>query len=216
MITISQLVEEHLKDSPFIEEALSQDLINLSSLARQLQPTIQKKLYKDIQLGAIVMALKRKSRHFKNRRLVSDLRQLIITDITVRSNIIEYTFVNSDTLIDCQSKLWHFLNSQNQAFFTFSQGVFETTLFVSGNLEQTIEDIFKNEKYKNKIKGLSSITLILPEEAITIPGVYYNILKKLAWNGINFIEVVSSFTELTIFLENKNVEMAFSVLKNNP
>lgn len=215
MITISQLIDEQLKDSPFIEEALSQDLINLSSLARQLQPIIQKRLYKEIQTGAIVMALKRKVVNLKDKKFTNNLKQINIMDLTVRSNIIEYTFINSDTLIDCQSKLMHFLNSQSQSFFTFSQGVFETTLFISGNLEEIVDDIFKNEKCKNKIKGLSSITLILPEEAITIPGVYYNILKKLAWNGINFIEVVSSFTELTIFLENMNVERAFSALKNN-
>ncbi|MBI3366167.1 hypothetical protein HY041_00875 [Candidatus Roizmanbacteria bacterium] len=39
------------------------------------------------------------------------------------------------------------------------------------------------------------------------------LLKSLAWMGINVIEVVSSYTELTIVLENKDVDRAFSVLK---
>ncbi len=59
MITVPEVVEEMVKESPFLEEALEADLINLSSLARQMQKEIQKKLYKDIQIGAIVMALKR-------------------------------------------------------------------------------------------------------------------------------------------------------------
>ena len=65
---------------------------------------------------------------------------------------------------------------------------------------------------KKKITNLSSITILIPEAALEIPGVYYTILKKLAWGGVNFIEVVSSFTELTIFIEQKNVERAFGLL----
>ena len=61
---------------------------------------------------------------------------------------------------------------------------------------------------------LSAITIILPKEAVFVPGVYYSVLKALAWEGINFVEVVSSYTELTIILQNSNVDRAFSVLKN--
>ena len=64
------------------------------------------------------------------------------------------------------------------------------------------------------MKDLSAITLILPKEAVFVPGVYYSVLKALAWEGINFVEVVSSYTELTIILQNSNVDRAFSVLKN--
>ena len=53
----------------------------------------------------------------------------------------------------------------------------------------------------------------ISEEALEIAGVYYSILKSLAFEGINFMEVVSSFTELTIFLRSEDTEKAFGVLK---
>lgn len=59
MITIPEVVAELVSKKPFLEEGLSRGLINLSALARELQPQIEKRLYKNVQTGAIVMALKR-------------------------------------------------------------------------------------------------------------------------------------------------------------
>lgn len=214
MITIPQLVEEFVHKSPFLEEVLSKGLINHSALARQLKPQIDKRLYKDVQIGAIVVALNRlvlKLRPKKNT--VSHILENL-GDITLRSNITSYTYANSATLRAKQAKLLEDIASIPNSFVTVTDGVFETAFFVSTHVGSYIDRSFSSEKLKSKIEGLSSITIVIPEEAISVPGVYYSILKKLAWEGINFIEVVSSFTELTIFLENKNVERAFSALKH--
>ena len=42
MITISQAVEAIIKVKPFISDALSDGLINISALARQIQPEIDR------------------------------------------------------------------------------------------------------------------------------------------------------------------------------
>ncbi len=44
-------------------------------------------------------------------------------------------------------------------------------------------------------------------------GIYGNILKALAWEGINVSEVVSTLKELTIVLEEKLIDAAFSIIK---
>ena len=46
------------------------------------------------------------------------------------------------------------------------------------------------------------------------PGVHYTILKQLAWNDINLVEAVSTYSEFTIILERDVVDRAFSVLMN--
>ncbi len=214
MITVPELVEEYVKRSPYLEESLAHGLINLSSLARLIQPQIRKKLLKDIQLGAIVMALKRlaNKKYPEDSKLASILQNL--GDITVRSNLIEYTFSNSSTLAFKQSLLFQYIAQEKISFLAVTDGVFESSMFVSSNLEEQIEKIFNDEKLLHKISALSSITIVIPKEAVYVPGVYYSILKCLAWEGISFVEVVSSFTELTIFIESKNVDQAFSVLKS--
>ena len=55
MISISDALEEIIKNYPFIEEGLSRDLINYSAFAREVKPQIEKRLYKNIKEGAIVI-----------------------------------------------------------------------------------------------------------------------------------------------------------------
>ncbi len=213
MITIPEIVEDLVQSSPFLEETLSQGLINNSALARNLKPEIEKRLLKDVQLGAIVMALNRLSKQmsFSNSKLDNLLNKL--GDISIRSNIVSYTFENSSTLTQNQAKLIQKSANTPHSFLTITDGVFETAFFASKNLSEEIEKLFAEERLKIKISDLSSITIVIPEEALHISGVYYSILKKLAWEGINFVEVVSSYTELTIFIEDEKIDKAFSALK---
>lgn len=214
MITISQLVEESVLKSPFLEEGLARGLINYSALARQLKPLFEAKLYKNIEVGSIIMALKRFSKKLASRtdpRLSEVLKNL--TDFSVRSNIVSYTFANSSSIGVSQQKVMLAAKSIPNSFLTITDGIFETAFFASANIENILNNELRNESLKNKQSGLSSLTIIIPKEALEIPGVYYSILKSLAFEGINFMEVVSSYTELTIFLKSADTEKAFSILK---
>lgn len=213
MITVPEATEEIVKQSPFLEEALSEGLVNLSSLARKLKPQLEAKLYKKVSSSSIMMALKRLSPKLKRGSNKGE-SEIKVSDITVRSNLVEFTFENSPTLASKQERLQEEVEGEKNLLLTFTHGVYETTIFASERIEDKIEGLFRGEHLRSKFKNLSSITLILPKESVFTPGIYYNILKILAWQGINFVEVISSFTELTIFLESKEVDKAFSVLKN--
>lgn len=219
MITIPEIVEESIKNTPFLEEAIASNLVNLSSLARQIKPVIQQALDqkslrdRPVTTGAIVMALKRLKDKLTQK--TTPIKQILsgITDISVKSSLTEYTFSNSPTLINKQAKLLQVVLKEQNVFLTMTDGIYETSLFISSSKESTVDIIFQDERLKRKLSGLSSVTIILPEEITYVPGVYYSILKALAWEGISFVEVLSSFTELTIFIEEARVDKAFSALK---
>src|SRR3989339_132815 len=195
MITIPEIVEKIVKNSTFLEEGLNKKIINLSALSRIIKPEIEKELYKKVKNGAITMALKRLSNkldHKKNTKKIFSNTPNII----VRSNLIEITFANSQSL-----------TTNHQKFF-------ETTLIASEELESVIKKIYQDEKVIIKIMNLSSITIKLPKENIDISGVYYFILKPLAWEGINITEVVSTTHEITLIFREKDIDRAFIVLKS--
>ena len=52
----------------------------------------------------------------------------------------------------------------------------------------------------------------LDKENIEISGIYYYLLKKLAWKGINIVEVISTTNEFTIILNDADVEIVFNLL----
>ena len=97
MISVSQAVEQIVKGNPFLGDALGKGIINHSSLARIIKPQIEKTLFKDIQEGSIVVALNRLSKKFKKIEAEQNKLQGL-GDLTVRSNLVDYTFLNSPTL----------------------------------------------------------------------------------------------------------------------
>jgi len=217
MVTIPEVVEEIIKNKPFIEEALAEGVVNLSSLSRKIQPEIESRVHKQVKLGAIVMALKRLTPSL-NPQMDKSIRYMFnnLGDIIVRSNIIDFTYRNSDSLIERQKELFRLIDQRKNKdiFCTFSQGVYETTLVSSALIEKEIENIFREEFLITKIKDLSSITVNLPDRNQEISGIYYFFFKKIAWAGVNILEIVSTTHEFTFVLNDKDVDAAFSIVKN--
>ncbi|WP_291137088.1 aspartate kinase [Flavobacterium sp. UBA7663] len=215
MKTISSVVEQYIKSKPFLLSSLSQGIINLTSLARIMMPELEAHLGKDVKQGAVVMSLKRLSEEldFKINYKISKVLKNI-GEITVRSSLTDFTYVISDTLLDNQAKLISEINKQQDIFYTSSRGVNETNIVISASVELLIESIFKNEKLTHKIENLSSITVKLPQENISTPGVYYYIFQRLAWEGIIIHEVISTTNEFTIIVSDDQIDVAFKVIKD--
>ena len=177
MKTISSAVEDYIKSKPFLVSALTQGIINLTSLARIMNKDIKSVMNKDVRNGAIVMALKRLSSDFEFRSSLKIVRTLRnIGDITVRSSLIDYNFKTSPTLLTSQSKLMAEISNDRDNFYTSSRGVNECNVVVSSNLAELVESCFFNETCIHKEKELSSISVKLPIENVSVPGIYYCLL----------------------------------------
>ena len=215
MKTISAAVEAYIKGKPFLQSALSQGIINLTSLARQIRPEIEDQLGKDVRSGAIVMALKRLSDQLEFRsthRILKVLKN--IGEITVRSSLTDYTFRVSDSILQNQMRLLEKVHQQRDVFYTSSRGVEELNIVVSSSLNEVVEEYFRFEICKQKAENLSSITVKLPAENVAVPGIYYFIFQRLAWEGIVLYEVISTTNEFTILVHDQQVNSAFSVIKD--
>lgn len=215
MKTISECVAEIITNSPFLEEALAQDIINLSSLSRKLQPKIEEKLKKKVQTGAVVMALKRLSPTL-SPTLGNQIPDIIkgLGEIIVRSNLCDFTYKNSRSLMDKNTKLMSLIDRNQDSFFALSQGVYETMFIVSESYVPEVEGIFAGEDLLLKTTDLSAVTIKLPKENINISGVYYYILKQIAWEGIAIKEIVSTTNEFTLIIDDQYIDQTFSILKN--
>jgi len=211
MITVPEATEELIKQSPFLEEALSDKLLNLSALARELKPQLEERLFKNVSPSSIMMALKRLEEKLSKKK--DSPKRINILNITVRSNLLAVTFSNSPTLLHKQEELLSLTKEERDIFITFTRGVYETTILASSSLEKDITRILSGEHRKKEFKNISSISLTLSEDTVETPGVYYNLLKILTSQGINLIELFSSYTELTLVLQSEDIDKAFSILK---
>lgn len=199
---------------PFLEEALSRDIINFSALAKDLNPTISELLRKPVKDGAITMALRRYQPPVdieNSNRLKSVFKNL--GDITVRSNLSDFTFQNSKTLINSHSKVLEKIHKNNQLFYAFTRGIFESNIIISSSEKDSIFGVFKKETLLGLKDSLSAISINLPEGNSKIVGLYYQIFKRLAWENVTLYEVISTTNEFTILVEDHLVDKAFSVIK---
>ena len=198
-----------------MQSALAQGIINLTSLSRIVKAEIEDELGKDIRNGAIVMALKRLSDDLEFRathKIIKVLKN--IGEITVRSSLTDYTFLVSNTILVQQAKLLEAVNQNQDVFFTSSRGVNEINIVISNVMDKTVEELFKDEKGTQKAEDLSSITVKLPAENVSVPGIYYFIFQRLAWEGIVLYEVISTTNEFTILVNDEQVDIAFKTIKD--
>ena len=215
MKTISSVVEDYIKAKPFLLSALSQGIINLTSLSRNMLPELQYELGKEVKQGAIVMALKRLSEDLDfrlNHKIVKVLKNL--GEITVRSSLSDFTFAVSDTILNKQAELISEINNYADIFYTSSRGVSETNIIISESVSHLVDKHLEGEKLLHKFDNLASITVKLPKDNVSTPGVYYFIFQRLAWEGIIINEVVSTSYEFTILVNDQDVDIAFKVIKD--
>ena len=215
MKTISSIVENYIKTKPFLLGALSQGIINLTSLSRNMMVELESEFGKEVKQGAVVMALKRLSVDLDfrlNHKIIKVLKNL--GEITVRSSLSDFTFAVSDTILSKQVSLMSEISNHKDIFYTSSRGVSETNVIVSDSVSHLVYKHFAEEKLLNKFDNLASITVRLPKENVTTPGIYYFIFQRLSWEGITINEVISTSFEFTILVDDDVVDVAFKVIKD--
>ena len=211
MSNVSKIIEKEISSSPFLEESIAEDLINISSLARMLKPKVEAELGKEVKTGALVMAINRmqfEKFHEINGKIEEFMNSL--GDIIIRSNLNDYAFKNSPTLAQAQMKLIEASSDLIDGFCTVSQGVYESNIVVIKSLSDKVDELFADEIQLFKMEDLSSVTLRLPE--FNVPGAYYFLLKKIAWENINIFEIISTTNEITLVVKNQDIDRVFSLL----
>lgn len=212
MKTVAQVVEEVLERSPFLLEALSEGVANNAQVARKIRPQVEEVLYEEVSDASVAMAVHRLAKQFKKPSYGTHMLKKL-HDLTVRSNLVEFIFENSSDSSGLLAAIAKNAQGKNSSFLNFSRGINESMLIVSSDLEAHALRTLKNLRGLRIQKGLSAITMRLPDESLQVPGVYHPILKALAFEGINLIEVMSVLTEFSVVIADKDVNHAFAVLK---
>lgn len=211
MITVPEVVKTIVSRSPYLTDALERNIINLSELARQILPEVEEKTMKDVQVGSIVMALKRMQPQIEGKP--NGIRIESEPEIIVRSNLFEVTVRNSELTSERQKNILQLAGGNTSLFTTITHGVFETTIIASNEVRQEVYTQINRESIISELSALSSITIKYAQNIIDTPGVYAQVLKQLAWHGISLTEVVSTYSELTLIVTSDVVSDAFSVIK---
>jgi len=213
-MNVATAVRKYIDSHPFVEEGLSDGIINYLGLARKILPEIESQCEKSVREGAIVMALKRLSPSYYYQ-VSAGIRKFLhrLGQFTVRYDIYDYTFQNSPSLIEQQGQIFKHVASDPDLFYSFSQGLRESTIVSSKKLHETISTYLRTENMITHKKDLAALTIVLPKDNTEISGIYYFIFKELAWQDINVVEVISTTNEFTLVVDQKDVEESFRLVR---
>lgn len=213
MLSIANKVEQLVSESAFLTEGIALGLINLSELARQLRPQLESDLWKPVGQAAVVMALRRISERLPQQ----GISQPIVLaprmgELTTRTDLTISTYRMSDSSNECQRQLLALAEPYPGTFVTVTRGVHEVLVVCSRALVHMVDEAFGSERLLARVESLTALTLRLNPETRKTPEVYHAVLKKLAWDKISVVNMMCTFSELTILLEQSQTGAAFSVL----
>ena len=212
MVTISHIVENIIKRRPLLQEAILNNIVSYAALAEQLSPEIEKELNKKINHSAVVMAVRRNSEKiinsFKKKKFDYN------AEIIMKSNLFDVSVAKSSNLLKNLKDIYNIVNYEKGDTLNIIHGNYEISIIISSRYKDKLMNILKNEKIINKEENLCSLTLNFSEDYFDTPGVISEITRRLAWENINLIEIVSTYTELTFIISKKEVNLAYNSLQN--
>ena len=185
------------------------EFLNLRAFAKQIRPEVEKKTFKPVKIGTIVVAL---SRIKNSQNEIEPIKPIIkLDELSIKSPISDITYEKNEETVRLAHDFSKQLGDLNGHFFTMTQGINEITFIISEDLRSKLMDHFQH-KPKAIFDNLVGLNVRFSENYLQHPNVIYAILSRLASKRINVIEIVSTYTELMIVVEKKEMELAISQL----
>ncbi len=210
--SVSSCVKRIIDKTPFIQEMLMQGILSCSNYAQLILPQVSEACGKPVRQAAIIMAIRRYSEELRSRELVPK-RYNVHYEIVMKTNIVDVNLVRRDSFIPKLGTLYENVSTEKGDFLNVSMGNHEVSLAVSEKYRKLLESVIEGEEILNRMEDLVALTLIFSGDFLQTPGIVYEAVRKLAWEDINMIEVVSTMNELTFVIKREDSMTAFSVLQ---
>jgi len=187
---IAQNVRSHLRNKPYLLEALEKGIVNLSELSRQIQEEL-----KIDNTSAVKAALRRfseelqKHKQKREEKVLQVLKRSAMAVYDRKSVVITTKEINTKTgmKVDLLGKVVYLLDRSD--------------------MPERISALVKHD-------NCTMIVMHSPEELEATPGVVAFLTTLLAEQNVNIVEFISCWTETIIVVEKKDSLKAYEVLSN--
>ncbi len=213
MVTIAHLTKKIIEQRPFFQEALAKGIINYGSLADLILPEIKKELKKEVKHSAVMMALRREAERLE-KTVITTIKFSKDTEITIKSNLIEITVQKTPGLLKRLEKLYKYIEFEKGDMLSVTQGSIEVTIVTNSKYKDKLYNVFDKENIVSEIENIASLSINIPENAVDEYGLFYIVARALTWENIPIIELVSTFREMILILNEDDVTQAFKVMQN--
>ena len=189
-MTIAQDVRSHLRNKPYLLEALEKGIVNLSELSRQIQLELEIE-----NTSAVKAALRRFAAELQKHK---QKREEKVLQLLKRSGIAVYD--RKSVIITTKE-----IETKNGLKVDLLEK--HVYLLDRSDLPERVNALVRHE-------NCTMIVVHSPEELEATPGVVAFLATLLAEQNVNIIEFISCWTETIMVVEKKDSLKAYEVLSN--
>lgn len=212
MVSITQATKRLVKENIMLEDYLSRGLINYISLAEALQPKVSGEVGKKVKVSSIAMALRRYSAFAKKSYLKSF--SIKNSELTMKSGLCDFVVYKSPSLFAKLKRLYEITNHGKGETLNIIHGNILVSIITNEKFIPRLKKIFAEEKIFKLEKNLVSLTVQFGENFIYVPGIDFSLIRELAYENINIIEIISSLIEITFIINKKDASKAYNSLES--
>ena len=208
MIKLSEVVPAIVSGDPFLQYGLQYRLFNLTKLASHLRPMVEERAKKTDRASAILMALSRLQRSMKKiSKGPGDFR---VSNIAVHTGLGTFAFDKSEDVLRRVHRL-HTEVLRKNGYITITEGTAEVTVIMDTAYASLIRKLLRRSA-KSENTRVSALGIHFPARYAEVPGFLCIILQQIMLQGINVVEVASTFTEFVLYIDEANTKLAFDTI----
>jgi aspartokinase len=172
---------------------------------------VKKELGKEVNDAAVIVAIRRLQE--KAQKAYEKPNKFSANSIKTHSHLMEIAVVNSSRIPGKIKEMYSLPEVEEGELINATEGKNQATFVFSQKMEKRMKEVLSGEKVLLEMKGLSQISISFGKEMFETPGFIVYVLKELSWNGINVVEVISTYTELSVVVESKELTKAYGILE---
>jgi aspartokinase len=208
MKKLADALTELIAGDQMLQLGLQERLFNFTHLAKYLRPLLIARMHKDISVASVLMALSRLQKKF--RKISSRPEHFRVHSITVHGDLCTFSFEKTSDMLR-RIHVLHTAILRDRGYITISESTNEVTVIAGRSYIALARRIFgRRTKFQNT--NIAAIALRFPAIYSTRPGFLSLVLQQVTLQGINIIEVASTYTEFVLYIDARDAKLAFDTL----
>lgn len=206
-IPTARVVREYIDTHPAIKDCLRAGLLNLSALARKVMEDTGVKSEE-----AALIACRRYELE-PGRALDEDRIRAVLqkSKIEIRTKVCVITAKPGPQTLHLVDKAMTVMLGSSNVMHVI-QGTSGTTIITDEAAREEVLKILGPANIVKVERDLVEMMVSSPGTIEEVPGILAFLASSLSWNGINFVEVLSCFTDTIFVLEEEDMMKAFGIL----
>jgi hypothetical protein len=211
--TISEVVIDLISRNHPVNEHLRMGLINYHALAESIKPTVDRITGRDVNVGTMVVVIKRFSDSQSKLGLPPAMSVLRNSKITLSSGVVDVSITpKREAFIGELKRLVELSTELSERPHIFPL-VSSIKIIADANDYGKLKAALKSRYPLKPRLNASKITMHLSEEAERSPGIAAYITALLYRNGINIVDAFLGYEDIILILNESDGPRAYTILE---